>query len=458
MKQEKKQFRTTKEFYAMEKAEKGTIWKELQKGLPVMERRYASYAYKQIVEEMTGKRTSEFSPEYFKTVPYEYVIGLMLSVATEAEAKILLSGQPISDTAKLHKRAIHAGRIYACAVSRYEDKYRLLPPYKQDLDHRYTVKDRDDLLKRAMDIARTLPINRTWVGGLAYRQVVIGLLPKAEFEYYMRNPETPVADEDCEIALARANHCGSGYVKYVERYMKGDKNFSRFIPMYHIVIDTEKLCKTDKKDIYDITHLQNARTIETSELYDNGRISMPSSKEADGAWVKITPNMHVEYPDYLDKLMGILKTLTDFDIHYYLGSTFEYARITVRAGKWDDIVGTMHITSNSISLEATSSSKKAFLKAIVAGQPEELDEDYVDVSPKLSDEMDGLLKAIGEVDCYAKSKSQDTKGEDLIITVYDDDEDYGYISLTVAGGYNFHMTDKELCKKIRGDLIWNGYM
>ena len=455
---EKRQFRTTKEFYAMEKAEKGSIWKELQQGLPVMERRYASYAYKQIVEEMTGKKTSDFEPDYFKGLPDEYIPGLMLSVATDAEARLLIDGKPLSNTTKLHKKAVHAGRIYACAVSAYEEKFLDVPKYKKDLDRRYTVKDRDEFLKKAIAVAKTTPISETEIGDKAYRQVVIGLLPKARFEYYMRSPEVMVSDEDCELALKRAQHCGSGYVSYVKRYMDADKYIPATIPQFYFLVSSPYTGAKTYTGFEDKFLAHDTKKARVAHVYKNGSVDTVETHGEEGLWITITPSMDVIYPAFTKKLEEILKTLTEADIKHTVWSTSSYADIQVRAGEWDDEIGYIRITSTSATAVASKMSDKAYLQAIIAGEPSEYDNDYVDVSPKLSDEMNGLLSAVGELDCYTKSETNDRKGEDITITIYDDYEDYGYVSLTVQDGYEFHITDRDISKKIRSNLRWNGYI
>lgn len=446
--------RTIDDFYNIEKGEPGALWKELQTGLPVLERRYASYAYKRLVEEMTGTTLLDMQVEHLKAVPTEYIKGLLLSVTNKAESTLLLSGLDLKAPEKLRKKAIHAGRVYTCAVDEYLNRIGYQKTYLRDLTNTYTSKDRDGMLVRALAVAKTIDIQNTEVGDLAYRNLAVALLPQAKYQLYMEHPSKPLSDEDCDIALERARHCGSSYVEYVTKYMEVYDKDVKFVPDFYMWV--ENPIKAGYESFEERLYAHDVRKSMVSTISGSGITYNPALTTAiDGIWVHITQDMRVVFPSYTATLERLLKTLDEYNLEFSMESSEreEHCNIDI-LDTYGDTMGTIHISRAGTQARTKTRAERLYLEAIIDGNPIELPEEQESIPEGLAEDLEEMKQAVRDAKCYANVSQS---GKSLTITVEDDYDEYGTITLSENGGFTYHITDRDIMKTIRRHMYMAGY-
>ena len=450
-----KTLRTIEDFYNIEKEETGALWKELQKGLPVLERRYASYAYKRLVEEMTGVKTADFEQKHLKDIKLEYITGLMLSVATKAEATQLLHGEILTNTLKMRQKAMHAGRIYVCAVDEYDARAGYQKITHSELTKTYTSKDRDDMLVRALAVAKTLDIQNTEIGDLAYRNLAVSLLPQAKYRLYMEHPSKPLSDEDCGIALERARHCGSSYVEYVTKYIEVYDKDVKFVPDFYMWV--ENPIKAGYSSFEERLYAHDARKSMVTTFSGSGITYNPALTTIDGIWVHITQDMRVVFPSYTETLERILKTLDEYKIEFSMKSSEkneEHCDIAI-LDDYGDTIGTIHLSKAGTQARTKTRAERLYLESIIDGKPIELPEEEQESIPEgLAEDLEEMKLAVRDARCYAKVSQS---GSVITIAVEDDYDEYGTITLSEDTGFTYHITDRDIMKKIRKHMYMAGY-
>lgn len=444
-KKETKTLRAIEDFYNIEKEETGALWKELQKGLPVLERRYASYAYKRLVEEMTGTALMDVQVEHLKAVPTEYIKGLLLSVTNKAESTLLLSGLDLKAPEKLWKKARHAGRVYACAVEEYQNRVDYQKASLSDLTKTYTSKDRDDMLVRALAVAKTIDIQNTEAGDLAYRNLVVALLPQSKYQLYMEHPSKPVSDEDCDIALERARHCGSSYVEYVTKYIEVYDKDVKFVPDFYMWV--ENPIKAGYGSFEERLYAHDVRKSMVSTFYN------PALTTIDGIWVHITQDMRVVFPSYTATLERLLKTLDEYKIEFSMESSEkneEQCNIDI------DTIGTIHLSKAGTQARTKTRAERLYLESIIDGKPVEMkeEEEQTTIPESLVDDLEEMKQAVRDARCYAKVSQT---GSVITIAVEDDYDEYGAVTLSEDDGFTYHITDRDIMKTIRRHMYMAGY-
>lgn len=454
-KKETKTLRTIEDFYNIEKEETGALWKDLQKGLPVLERRYASYAYKKLVEEITGTTLIDMQVEHLKAVPTEYIKGLLLSVTNKAESTMLLSGLDLKAPEKLWKKARHAGRVYACAVEEYQNRVDYQKATLSDLTKTYTSKDRDAMLVRALAVAKTIDIQNTEAGDLAYRNLVVALLPQSTYRLYMEHPSKPISDEDCDIALERARHCGSSYVEYVTKYIEVYDKDVKFVPDFYMWV--ENPIKAGYESFEERLYAHDVRKSMVSTFSGSGIIYNPALTTIDGIWVHITQDMRVVFPSYTATLERLLKTLDEYNIEFSMESSEkngEHCNINI-LDTYGDTIGTIHLSKAGTQARTKTRAERLYLESIIDGKPIELPEEEQESIPEgLVEDLEEMKQAIRDARCYAKVSQS---GSVITIAVEDDYDEYGTITLSEADGFTYHITDRDIKKAIRMHMYMAGY-
>lgn len=454
-KKETKTLRTIEDFYNIEKEETGALWKDLQKGLPVLERRYASYAYKKLVEEITGTTLIDMQVEHLKAVPTEYIKGLLLSVTNKAESTMLLSGLDLKAPEKLWKKARHAGRVYACAVEEYQNRVDYQKATLSDLTKTYTSKDRDAMLLRALAVAKTIDIQNTEAGNMAYRNLVVALLPQSTYRLYMEHPSKPISDEDCDIALERARHCGSSYVEYVTKYIEVYDKDVKFVPDFYMWV--ENPIKAGYESFEERLYAHDVRKSMVSTFSGSGIIYNPALTTIDGIWVHITQDMRVVFPSYTATLERLLKTLDEYNIEFSMESSEkngEHCNINI-LDTYGDTIGTIHLSKAGTQARTKTRAERLYLESIIDGKPIELPEEEQESIPEgLVEDLEEMKQAIRDARCYAKVSQS---GSVITIAVEDDYDEYGTITLSEADGFTYHITDRDIKKAIRMHMYMAGY-
>lgn len=454
-KKETKTLRTIEDFYNIEKEETGALWKDLQKGLPVLERRYASYAYKKLVEEITGTTLIDMQVEHLKAVPTEYIKGLLLSVTNKAESTMLLSGLDLKAPEKLWKKARHAGRVYACAVEEYQNRVDYQKATLSDLTKTYTSKDRDAMLVRALAVAKTIDIQNTEAGDMAYRNLVVALLPQSTYRLYMEHPSKPISDEDCDIALERARHCGSSYVEYVTKYIEVYDKDVKFVPDFYMWV--ENPIKAGYESFEERLYAHDVRKSMVSTFSGSGIIYNPALTTIDGIWVHITQDMRVVFPSYTATLERLLKTLDEYNIEFSMESSEkngEHCNINI-LDTYGDTIGTIHLSKAGTQARTKTRAERLYLESIIDGKPIELPEEEQESIPEgLVEDLEEMKQAIRDARCYAKVSQS---GSVITIAVEDDYDEYGTITLSEADGFTYHITDRDIKKAIRMHMYMAGY-
>lgn len=454
-KKETKTLRTIEDFYNIEKEETGALWKDLQKGLPVLERRYASYAYKRLVEEMTGTTLIDMQVEHLKAVPTEYIKGLLLSVTNKAESTLLLSGLDLKAPEKLWKKARHAGRVYACAVDEYLNRIDYQKASLSDLTKTYTSKDRDAMLVRALAVAKTIDIQNTEAGDLAYRNLVVALLPQSTYRLYMEHPSKPLSDEDCDIALERARHCGSSYVEYVTKYIEVYDKDVKFVPDFYMWV--ENPIKAGYESFEERLYAHDVRKSMVSTFSGSGITYNPALTTIDGIWVHITQDMRVVFPSYTATLERLLKTLDEYKIEFSMESSEkneEHCNINI-LDTYGATIGTIHLSKAGTQARTKTRAERLYLESIIDGKPIELPEEEQESIPEgLAEDLEEMKQAIRDARCYAKVSQS---GSVITIAVEDDYDEYGTITLSEDDGFTYHITDRDIMKTIRRHMYMAGY-
>ena len=90
-----KEIRTQAYFANIEREKEGSLWKTVKnEKLTALEKRYVSYAFKEIIEEKLGKKVDD--QHDLDNVSTEYLKGLLLSVAKKADITQLVEDKPLS--------------------------------------------------------------------------------------------------------------------------------------------------------------------------------------------------------------------------------------------------------------------------------------------------------------------------------------------------------------------------
>lgn len=319
-------------FANIEREKEGSLWNVVKtEKLKALEKRYVSYAFKEIIEEKLGKKVDD--EHDLDNVSTEYLKGLLLSVAKKADITQLVEDKPLSIPCmeSLKKKAYHAGKIYRFAIDQYIWREKLIEKYEAEggrrsqKDYMLTNKqdDRYEMQKRALRVAKTVDIARAMTlqnpalngySDLHYRQVVVSLLPKDRHSLYMLNPTLQISKEDLETAFITGSKCGSSYAVFVEKYRLAlEENMieQTWTPNYQILLsDPQKMGLQKLEDVM-VRTASPANTGIKAPIYaeDSEYKQLAYKQLKEGIWVWIDQAMNMHYPAYTDILEDVLYKL-----------------------------------------------------------------------------------------------------------------------------------------------------
>lgn len=327
-----KEMRTQEYFATIEREKEGSLWNIVKtEKLTALEKRYVSYAFKEIIEEKLNKKVDD--QHDLDGVSTEYLKGLLLSVAKKADITQLVEDKPLSIPCmeSLKKKAYHAGRIYRFAIDQYIWREKLIEKYEAEggrrsqKDYMLTNKqdDRYEMQKRALRVAKTVDIARAMTlqnpalsgySDLHYRQVVVSLLPKDRHNLYMLNPTLQISKEDLEKAFITGSKCGSSYAVFVEKYRLAlEENMIKqtWTPNYQILLsDPQKMGLQKLEDVM-VRTASPANTGIKAPIYaeDSEYEELAYKQLKEGIWVWIDQAMNIHYPAYTEMLEDVLYKL-----------------------------------------------------------------------------------------------------------------------------------------------------